>query len=82
MNKDINAMDLNLLKMFNAVMTQLNVSGPQLSYSCLTTCSDHALSRPRHSLKDDPVIKGPRVGAPKPKANKLSGPIDETLLAL
>ena len=79
---DINALDLNLLKVFNAVMTERNVSRAANKLFMSQPAVSHALSRLRHSLKDELFIKAPGGVAPTPRAVELGEPIHSTLVAL
>jgi len=76
---DINKLDLNLLKVFDALMKErsvsraaerLNLSQPALSY---------ALKRLRSQLGDQIVVRGPQGMEPTPFAENLVEPITQIL---
>jgi DNA-binding transcriptional LysR family regulator len=75
----LGAIDLNLLVVFDAVMQERNVTraGERLGLS--QPAMSHALSRLRHMLKDDLLIRSPKGMLPTPRAEQLAVPVRTAL---
>lgn len=76
---NLNAIDLNLLVVFDAVMQERSVTraGERLGLS--QPAMSHALSRLRHMLKDDLFIRSPKGMLPTPRAEQLAIPVRTAL---
>ncbi|MFC4699723.1 LysR family transcriptional regulator [Glaciecola siphonariae] len=79
---NINALDLNLLRVFDAVMAEKNVSKAAQKLFLSQPAVSHALSRLRHTVKDDLFIKVPDGVKPTPRAMELSQVVHEALSSL
>ncbi|MEM9255903.1 MAG: LysR family transcriptional regulator [Pseudomonadota bacterium] len=79
---NIGSLDLNLLRVFDAVMAERHVTraGDKLYLS--QSAVSHALSRLRHALKDDLFIKTPGGVMPTPRAEELAIPVSNALRQL
>ena len=71
--------DLNLLNVFDAVMTELNVTRAAVRLNMTQPAVSNALKRLRHVLNDELFVKVPSGVSPTPKALELSQPIREAL---
>ncbi|MEM6581426.1 MAG: LysR family transcriptional regulator [Pseudomonadota bacterium] len=78
----LGGLDLNLLRVFDAVMTERHVTraGDKLYLS--QSAVSHALGRLRHTLKDELFIKVPGGVMPTPRAEELAAPIASALRQL
>ncbi|BAZ17795.1 transcriptional regulator LysR family protein [Calothrix sp. NIES-4071] len=74
--------DLNLLSIFEAVMTELNVSRAAERLNMTQPAVSHALRRLRRITNDELFIKVPSGVSPTPKALELWAPIRESLLQI
>ncbi|MEM1186878.1 MAG: LysR family transcriptional regulator [Pseudomonadota bacterium] len=75
-------LDLNLLRIFDAVMAERNVTRAARRLYLSQPAVSHALTRLRHVLKDDLFVRVPGGVQPTQKALELSVPIGEALAAL
>jgi DNA-binding transcriptional LysR family regulator len=64
-------LDLNLLKVFDAVMTELNVTRAAARLHMTQPAVSNALKRLRHLLNDELFAKVPSGVLPTPKALEL-----------
>lgn len=71
--------DLNLLNVFDAVMTELNVTRAALRLRMTQPAVSNALKRLRHLLNDELFIKVPSGVRPTPKALEIWQPLREAL---
>ena len=71
--------DLNLLNVFDAVMTELNVTRASLRLRMTQPAVSNALKRLRHLLNDELFIKVPSGVSPTPKALEIWHPLREAL---
>ncbi|MBD2068402.1 LysR family transcriptional regulator [Leptolyngbya sp. FACHB-671] len=72
-------LDLNLLKIFDAVMTELNVTRAADRLNMTQPAVSNALKRLRHLVNDELFIKVPSGVSPTPKATEMWQPIRESL---
>lgn len=72
-------LDLNLLKVFDAVMTELNVTRAAHRLHMTQPAVSNALKRLRHLLNDELFAKVPTGVLPTPKALELWQPLREAL---
>ncbi|MEM1088825.1 MAG: LysR family transcriptional regulator [Pseudomonadota bacterium] len=79
---NVNALDLNLLRVFDAVMLERNVTRAAERLYLSQPAVSHALTRLRHTLKDPLFVKGPQGMQPTPRAVELAEPINGALMAL
>jgi DNA-binding transcriptional LysR family regulator len=77
-----NSLDLNLLRVFNAIMQErtLTRAGQKLGMS--QPAMSHALARLRHMLKDDVFVRSPDGMCPTPRAERMEGPLRAALQEL
>ena len=75
-------LDLNLLRIFDAVMAERNVTRAARRLYLSQPAVSHALTRLRHALKDELFARVPGGVQPTQKALEISGPIGEALAAL
>src|SRR3981189_846487 len=68
----LGAIDLNLLTVFDAVMQDRSVTraGERLGLS--QPAMSHALTRLRHMLKDELVVRSPKGRTPTPRAEQIA----------
>lgn len=78
----IGSLDLNLLRVFDAVMTERHVTRAADKLFLSQSAVSHALTRLRHSLKDELFIKIPGGVMPTPRAQELSVPVASALRQL
>ncbi|MBW4652614.1 MAG: LysR family transcriptional regulator [Kaiparowitsia implicata GSE-PSE-MK54-09C] len=71
--------DLNLLNVFDAVMTELNVTRASVRLNMTQPAVSNALKRLRHLLNDELFIKVPSGVSPTPKALEIWQPLHEAL---
>ncbi|WP_190509211.1 LysR family transcriptional regulator [Oscillatoria sp. FACHB-1407] len=71
--------DLNLLNVFDAVMTELNVTRASERLNMTQPAVSNALKRLRHLLNDELFIKVPSGVSPTPKALQIWQPLREAL---
>lgn len=71
--------DLNLLNVFDAVMTELNVTRASVQLNMTQPAVSNALKRLRHLLNDELFIKVPSGVSPTPKALEIWQPLREAL---
>jgi DNA-binding transcriptional LysR family regulator len=75
----LGAIDLNLLVVFDAVMQERNVTRAGQRLGLSQPAMSHALSRLRHTLKDDLFIRTPKGMSPTPRAEQLAVPVRTAL---
>ena len=73
--------DLNLLAVFNAVVTERNTVRAAKRLGLTQPAISHALSRLRHQLGDRLFVRAPRGVIPTPRALALEKPVREILVA-
>jgi DNA-binding transcriptional LysR family regulator len=73
------ALDLNLLVVFDAVMQERNVTRAGHRLGLSQPAMSHALTRLRHTLKDELFIRTPDGMVPTPRAEQLALPVREAL---
>jgi DNA-binding transcriptional LysR family regulator len=71
--------DLNLLNVFDAVMTELNVTRASVRLNMTQPAVSNALKRLRHLLNDELFIKVPSGVSPTPKALEIWQPLRQAL---
>ncbi len=71
--------DLNLLAIFDAVMTELNVTRAAERLHMTQPAASNALKRLRHLLNDELFVKVPTGVSPTPKAIEIWHPIRDAL---
>lgn len=71
--------DLNLLRVFDAVMTELNVTRAAARLHMTQPAVSNALKRLRHLLNDELFVKVPSGVSPTPKAIQIWHPLREAL---
>jgi DNA-binding transcriptional LysR family regulator len=64
-------LDLNLLRVFDALMAEHSVSGAALRLSITPSAVSHALARLRYLLKDQLFVRGPRGMQATPRAAEI-----------
>ncbi|MBT0587486.1 LysR substrate-binding domain-containing protein [Alteromonas oceanisediminis] len=74
--------DLNLLKVFDVVMTERNVSKAAETLFLSQPAVSHALTRLRHSIGDKLFVKVPSGVAPTARAVELAQPIRQAIAML
>lgn len=74
--------DLNLLRVFDAVMTEQHVSRAAEKLFISQSAVSHALTRLRHGVKDELFIKRPGGVSPTPRAIELWEPVKQALSLL
>lgn len=74
--------DLNLLLVFDAVMSERHVTRAGSKVGMSQPAMSNALNRLRHHLKDELFVRGPEGMRPTPRALELSGPIRAALESL
>jgi DNA-binding transcriptional LysR family regulator len=75
----LNAIDLNLLVVFDALMLERNVTRAARRLALSQPALSHALGRLRHMLKDELFIRSPRGMIPTPRAEQLASPVRRAL---
>lgn len=76
---NLTALDLNLLKVFDAVYQTGNVTKAAERLYLSQPAVSHALSRLRHTLKDELFVKVPGGVQPTHRAMELATPVNEAL---
>ena len=79
---NLRRVDLNLLVIFDALMTERNVTRAARRISLSQPAFSNALARLRHFLKDELFIRGPEGMLPTPRALELAPPIRAALMTL
>jgi LysR family transcriptional activator of mexEF-oprN operon len=74
-----NAFDLNLLRVFNAVMTEGNVTRAAARLQLSQPATSAALARLRRAFSDPLFVRGPDGVTPTARARSLAGPVEEWL---
>jgi DNA-binding transcriptional LysR family regulator len=64
-------LDLNLLRVFDALMAEQSVSGAAIRLSITPSAVSHALARLRYLLKDQLFVRGPRGMQATPRAAEI-----------
>lgn len=75
----MNKLDLNLLQVFDAVMTEGHVTRAAARLAMTQPAVSNALKRLRHVLKDELFVKVPGGVRPTPKAAQLWPPVRDAL---
>ena len=76
---NLNGVDLNLLKVLNAVERAGSVTGAARALGVGQPAVSQALGRLRETLKDDLFVRGPEGMTPTPRMRELIGPIRTAL---
>lgn len=76
---NLRSVDLNLLVIFNALMTERNVTRAALRIPMSQPAMSNALARLRHLFKDDLFIRSSGGMEPTPRAIELSGAVYQIL---
>lgn len=76
---NINNIDLNLLKVFDAVYREGNVAAAARRMGMSQPAASHALARLRHALGDDLFVRSARGMLPTARAEQVAGPIRQAL---
>lgn len=76
---NINGVDLNLLKAFDALVRERNVTRAAEGVGLTQPAMSNALSRLRHLFRDELLVRAPGGMAPTPRALALAGPIRTAL---
>jgi DNA-binding transcriptional LysR family regulator len=71
----LGAIDLNLLVVFDAIMRDRSVTRAGLRLGLSQPAMSHALTRLRHTLKDELFVRSPNGMMPTPRAEQLATPI-------
>lgn len=71
----LSAIDLNLLIVFDAIMRERSVTKAGRRLNLSQPAMSHALSRLRHTLKDDLFVRAPAGMIPTPHAEQLAAPV-------
>jgi len=79
MARNFSDFDLNLLRVFEALVSEQNVSRTARRLGLTQPTVSNALSRLRMLAQDDLFIRTPRGMRPTPRALELAGPIGEAL---
>lgn len=80
--KKLASLDLNLLRVFDAVMATRHVSRAAERLYLSQPAVSHALARLRHTLDDPLFVKVPGGVRPTPKALELAAPVSGALASL
>jgi DNA-binding transcriptional LysR family regulator len=75
----LNAIDLNLLVVFDALMLERNVTRAARRLALSQPALSHALGRLRNMLKDELFIRSPKGMIPTPRAEQLASPVRRAL---
>jgi DNA-binding transcriptional LysR family regulator len=75
----LRVLDLNLLRVFDALLTAQSVSGAATRLSITPSAVSHALARLRHLLKDPLFVRGPRGMRATPRAAQIGPRLREGL---
>jgi DNA-binding transcriptional LysR family regulator len=78
----LNAIDLNLLVVFDAVMQERSVTRAGQRLGVSQPAMSHALVRLRHTLKDELFVRSPKGMLPTPRAERIALPIRQALDSL
>lgn len=78
----LNAFDLNLLVVFEAVEQEKNLTRAGLRLGMSQPAVSHALARLRHLLKDELFVRTPSGMHPTPRAERMVGPLRAALQEL
>ncbi|GGF09677.1 LysR family transcriptional regulator [Aliidongia dinghuensis] len=76
---NLRALDLNLLVVFDAVMTDRSVTKAAVRLNMAQPALSHALTRLRQALQDELFVRTPDGMAPTPKAESLAEGVREAL---
>jgi DNA-binding transcriptional LysR family regulator len=74
-----NSLDLNLLRVFNAIMQERTLTRAGHRIGMSQPAMSHALARLRHMLKDDLFVRTPDGMCPTPRAERMEGPLRAAL---
>lgn len=78
----LNAFDLNLLRVFDAVMEERSVQRAGQRIGLSQSAVSHALNRLRHALQDELFVRTPDGMTPTPRALEIVGPVRTALAQL
>ncbi|MCW2240007.1 LysR family transcriptional regulator [Azospirillum canadense] len=78
----LNAFDLNLLRVFDAVMEERSVQRAGQRIGLSQSAVSHALNRLRHALQDELFVRTPEGMTPTPRALEIVGPVRTALAQL
>ena len=81
-NPQLRNLDLNLLRIFDAVMLDRNVSRAAERLFLSQPAVSHALARLRHAVGDELFVKTTHGVRPTPRAMELAEPVNQALAAL
>lgn len=76
---DIHTLDLNLIRVFDAVMQERGVSRAAARLGLTQSAVSHALNKLRHHQGDALFVRGPHEMHPTPRATELAGPFRSAL---
>ncbi|NEI69209.1 LysR family transcriptional regulator [Rhizobium lusitanum] len=76
---NINSIDLNLLRVFDAVFRERNILRAAQRLGMSQPAASHALARLRHSLDDDLFVRSAQGMLPTSRAEQLAEPIRQAL---
>ena len=79
---NISGMDLNLLVVFDAIMSERSVTGASRKIHLTQPAVSNALTRLRVVLKDDLFVRASSGMVPTPRAFELAGPIRNALMGI
>ncbi|ABS16693.1 MULTISPECIES: LysR substrate-binding domain-containing protein [Brucella/Ochrobactrum group] len=75
----IHNIDLNLIRVFNALMEERNVTKAGERLNLTQSAVSHALGKLRYILSDELFVRGPQGMHPTPRAEELSQPLRSAL---
>lgn len=78
-NLNINAIDLNLLRVFDAIFREGNVVRAAQRLGLSQPAVSHALGRLRHALNDDLFVRSAQGMLPTARADQLAHPVRQAL---
>jgi DNA-binding transcriptional LysR family regulator len=74
-----NSLDLNLLRIFNAIMQERTLTRAGQRLGMGQPAMSHALARLRHMLKDELFVRTPDGMRPTRRAERMEGPLRAAL---
>src|SRR5260221_3576626 len=77
-----NALDLNLLRVFEALMQERSATRAGERLGLTQSAVSHALNRLRYVLKDELFVRGPEGMQPAERAAEIAPPVRQGLLQL
>lgn len=75
----IHNIDLNLIRVFNALMEERNVTKAGKRLNLTQSAVSHALGKLRYMLSDELFVRGPKGMHPTPRAEELAQPLRAAL---